>query len=59
MSPIDRADTTYYSTLVKTVRLSCTVFDIHRKRGNEVHFLHIFAHFWPSLILRDIFWELA
>ena len=41
MSPIDRADTTYYSTLVKTVRLSCTVFDIHRKRGNEVHFLHI------------------
>jgi len=28
MSPFDRADTTSYSTLIETVRLSCTVFEI-------------------------------
>ena len=28
MSPFDRADTTSYSTLIETIRLSCTVFEI-------------------------------
>jgi len=28
MSPIDRAHATSYSTLIETVRLSCTVFEI-------------------------------
>ena len=28
MSPFDRAHTTSYSTLIETMRLSCTVFDI-------------------------------
>ena len=28
MSPFDRARTTSYSTLIETVRLSCTVFEI-------------------------------
>jgi len=27
-SPFDRAHTTSYSTLIKTMRLSCTVFEI-------------------------------
>jgi len=29
MSPFDTADTTSYSTLIETMRLSCTVFEIH------------------------------
>ena len=28
MSPFDRAHTTSYSTLIETMRLSCTVFEI-------------------------------
>jgi len=28
MSPFDRAHTTSYSTLIETLRLSCTVFEI-------------------------------
>ena len=28
MSPFDRAHTTAYSTLIETMRLSCTVFEI-------------------------------
>ena len=30
MSPFDRAHTTSYSTLIETMRLSCTVFEIRR-----------------------------
>ena len=39
MLPIDRADTTFYSTLTETTRLSCTVCEINRSRGNEVTFV--------------------
>jgi len=28
MSPFDRARTTFYSTLIETMRLSCTVFEL-------------------------------
>ena len=28
MSPFDRAHTTSYSSLIETIRLSCTVYDI-------------------------------
>ena len=28
MSPFDRAHKTFYSTLIETMRLSCTVFEI-------------------------------
>ena len=28
MSPFDRAHTTFYSALIETMRLSCTVFEI-------------------------------
>jgi len=29
MSPFDRSHTTFYSTLIETMRLSCTVFEIY------------------------------
>jgi len=28
MSPFDRANTTSYSTLIETMRLSCTIFEL-------------------------------
>ena len=33
MPPFDRADTTSYSFLIETIRLSCTVYELKRSIG--------------------------
>ena len=46
MSPFDRAHTTSYSTLIETMRLSCTVFEIQPVIGQKSPILTHPACIW-------------
>ena len=46
MSPLDRAHTTSYSTLIVTMRLSCTVFEIRRVIWRNMPTLPYLTSIW-------------
>jgi len=50
MSSFDRGHTTSYSTLIETMCLSCTIFDLQQVILSKVAYFNIpHAHFAPSV----------